>query len=61
MILADERPPNIVFLLADDQRYDGLSFTGNTILETPRIGPDMVMTAALLECLTMSRFLIPQR
>lgn len=35
--LAAERPPNIVFLLADDQRYDMLSYTGNTILQTPRM------------------------
>lgn len=33
---AEERP-NIVFLLADDQRYDGLSITGNRILQTPRL------------------------
>ncbi|MGZ0654375.1 sulfatase family protein [Coraliomargarita sp. W4R53] len=29
--------PNIVFLLSDDQRYDTLGVTGNTIFETPEI------------------------
>ena len=29
--------PNIIFLLADDQRADALSFAGNTILQTPNI------------------------
>ena len=30
-------PPNIVFLLTDDQRFDALSFAGNKVLKTPNI------------------------
>ncbi len=36
-MLVAGQPPNIVFLLADDQRFDGLSVTGNPILQTPRL------------------------
>ncbi|GAA4399539.1 sulfatase [Nibrella viscosa] len=28
-------PPNIIFLLADDQRWDALGVAGNTIIQTP--------------------------
>jgi arylsulfatase A-like enzyme len=34
--LADNRP-NFVFFLTDDQRWDGMSCAGNSILETPNI------------------------
>ena len=34
---AAERPSNIVFLLADDLRWDGLGCTGNTVVKTPNI------------------------
>jgi arylsulfatase A-like enzyme len=30
-------PPNIVFIMTDDQRHDALSAAGNTILRTPNI------------------------
>ncbi|TRX60016.1 sulfatase [Fulvivirga sp. M361] len=32
----DDRP-NIIFLLTDDQRFDALSFAGNTVLQTPNM------------------------
>lgn len=32
-----ERPPNILFLLTDDQRADALGCTGNPIIQTPNI------------------------
>lgn len=34
---AAERPPNIVFILADDQRHDELGCAGEPILQTPHI------------------------
>lgn len=34
---ADCRPPNIVFLLTDDQRWDTLGCMGNPIIQTPNI------------------------
>lgn len=41
-VLASSRPhrappPNIVFIMTDDQRHDALSAAGNTILRTPNI------------------------
>ena len=30
-------PPNIIFLLTDDQRHDALSYAGNPVLETPNM------------------------
>ncbi len=33
----DTGPPNIIFLLTDDQRYDALSIAGNRVLETPNM------------------------
>ncbi|MEO1054505.1 MAG: sulfatase [Bacteroidota bacterium] len=30
-------PPNIIFLLTDDQRFNALSFAGNTVLNTPNM------------------------
>ncbi|MDQ8193693.1 sulfatase [Coraliomargarita sp. SDUM461004] len=35
--LVHAKRPNIVFLLADDQRYDTLGVTGNTVFDTPKI------------------------
>lgn len=32
-----EQPPNILFLLADDQRYDTIHHLGNEIIKTPNI------------------------
>jgi arylsulfatase A-like enzyme len=32
---AAARRPNIVFILADDLRFDDLSAVGNTVLRTP--------------------------
>jgi arylsulfatase A-like enzyme len=34
---AAERPPNVLFLLADDLRWDGLGCTGNAVVRTPHI------------------------
>jgi arylsulfatase A-like enzyme len=34
---AGTRPPNIVFILADDQRYDELGGTGDPVVRTPHI------------------------
>jgi arylsulfatase A-like enzyme len=34
---AAERPPNVVFILTDDQGYGDLGCTGNPVLRTPRI------------------------
>lgn len=34
---ADQKPPNIIFLLTDDQRWDGLGFVGNKTLTTPNL------------------------
>ncbi len=31
------RGPNIVFILADDHRYDALGFLGHPFLETPNL------------------------
>jgi arylsulfatase A-like enzyme len=35
--LATERPQNVIFLLADDQRWDTLGVYGNPIIETPAL------------------------
>ena len=32
-----QRPPNILFLLTDDQRWDTLGCMGNTVIQTPQI------------------------
>jgi len=32
-----EKPPNLLFIITDQQRYDALSFAGNSILETPNM------------------------
>ncbi len=32
-----DRPPNLVFLLADDMRYDALGANGNPIVQTPHL------------------------
>lgn len=31
------KKPNIIFILTDDQRWDALGFTGNTIIQTPNM------------------------
>jgi arylsulfatase A-like enzyme len=31
------KPPNLLFLMTDQQRFDALSFAGNTVLETPNL------------------------
>ncbi len=32
-----DRPPNILYLMTDDQRWDGLSIMGNPVVETPHM------------------------
>ncbi len=32
-----EKPPNLLFLMTDQQRFDALSYAGNTVLETPNM------------------------
>lgn len=34
---AADRPPNLIFLMTDDQRYDSLGCTGNPVVRTPSI------------------------
>jgi hypothetical protein len=34
---ASQRPPNILFLLTDDQRWDTLGCMGNAVVQTPHI------------------------
>lgn len=36
-ILKKETPPNILFILTDDQRWDAMGYAGNTIIETPEM------------------------
>ncbi|MBR9999935.1 MAG: sulfatase-like hydrolase/transferase [Cyclobacteriaceae bacterium] len=33
----DRQPPNIIFMLTDDQRFDSLGFSGNQIIRTPNM------------------------
>ena len=33
----DSKPPNIIFILTDDQRWDALGYAGNTIIHTPNM------------------------
>ena len=34
---AEPRKPNVILVITDDQRFDALGCTGNTILKTPHI------------------------
>lgn len=34
---ADARPPNILFILTDDQRFDSLGCAGNPVIQTPHL------------------------
>lgn len=36
-ISQEKKPPNIIFILTDDQRWDALGFAGNTIIQTPEM------------------------
>lgn len=33
----ESRPPNVIFVLSDDQRYDSLSMTGHPVTKTPNL------------------------
>ncbi len=33
----DDKKPNIIFILTDDQRWDALGYAGNTIIQTPNM------------------------
>lgn len=37
LVFAQKNPPNIIFILTDDQRWDALGFAGNEILQTPEM------------------------
>jgi len=37
ILRAQNRPPNILFVMTDDQRYDAMSCAGNQILKTPNM------------------------
>jgi arylsulfatase A-like enzyme len=37
IVIAQNKPPNIVFILTDDQRWDALGVAGNTIVQTPEM------------------------
>ncbi len=37
ILLAQNKKPNIVFILTDDQRWDALGFAGNSIIQTPEM------------------------
>ncbi|MBU6175240.1 MAG: sulfatase-like hydrolase/transferase, partial [Planctomycetes bacterium] len=34
---SNQRPPNVLFILTDDQRWDALGLAGNKHLKTPNI------------------------
>jgi arylsulfatase A-like enzyme len=34
---AEERRPNIIFMFADDQAYESMGYTGNTVIQTPNM------------------------
>lgn len=36
-ILAQEKKPNIIFILTDDHRWDALGFAGNQVIQTPEM------------------------
>ncbi len=33
----EKKPPNLLFIMTDQQRFDALSYAGNTVLETPNM------------------------
>jgi len=35
--ISNEKQPNILFILTDDQRYDALGFAGNPVIKTPNM------------------------
>ncbi len=35
--ITDRKPPNIIFILTDDQRWDALGYAGNRIIHTPHL------------------------
>jgi arylsulfatase A-like enzyme len=37
MVIGQEKRPNIIFILTDDQRWDALGVAGNTIVQTPEM------------------------
>jgi len=34
---AQSSPPNIIFILTDDQRWDALGYAGNRLIQTPEM------------------------
>lgn len=34
---AEQRRPNIIFMFADDQAYESMGYTGNTVIQTPNM------------------------
>ena len=37
LLFAQNKKPNIIFILTDDQRWDALGIAGNTIIQTPQM------------------------
>ncbi len=37
ILVAQNTQPNIIFILTDDQRWDALGYSGNTIIRTPEM------------------------
>lgn len=37
VLAVSSKQPNVIFILSDDQRFDSLSLTGNTVTETPHL------------------------
>ena len=33
----EKKPPNLLFIITDQQRFDALSYAGNTVLKTPNM------------------------
>src|SRR5262245_52746572 len=36
-VIADERPPNVVMIVADDQSWTDFGFMGHNVIQTPRL------------------------
>ena len=57
---SEQKRPNIILLLADDQGYGDLGFTGNPVIETPNIDA-MARESAIMENFYVSPVCAPTR